>query len=67
MMTVLEHVWPELRCAATPRAFVGYWFAHDAAATETDEKALTASTPITNKEPRIVATVVHPLLLVPSL
>ncbi|HXC56192.1 MAG TPA: HAD-IA family hydrolase [Rhizomicrobium sp.] len=31
MMTVLEHVWPELRCAGTPHAFVDYWFAHDAA------------------------------------
>jgi len=30
MMDVLERVWPDLNCAASPRAFVDYWFANDA-------------------------------------
>ena len=30
LMAVLEEVWPELECAATPREFVAYWFANDA-------------------------------------
>jgi len=29
MMQVLEGVWQELRCDASPRAFVDYWFAND--------------------------------------
>jgi putative hydrolase of the HAD superfamily len=29
LFEVLERVWPELECAATPRAFVDYWLAND--------------------------------------
>ncbi len=31
MLDVLERVWPALNCAASPQAFVDYWFANDAA------------------------------------
>lgn len=29
LFAVLEAIWPELGCAATPRAFVDYWLKHD--------------------------------------